>query len=182
MLTGQLLQDAMFYILCLAVFYWLILSVLNQFNLDFNNRHHNLRTLSIIPTWKFFAPNPAHTDYELFIRDKYSNGDVSKFRIVSLRRNRTLSQIIYNPNARRGKVLSDSVRIFTRFHNVDNISSVTDTFPYQLLLKFSNTLPIEKAVIQRQFIIVRVSAIYSKGTTPVMNVVFTSPFTDIASC
>lgn len=154
---------------------WLTWTTLHQFQLPFTKRGKVLSAFSLIPTWRFFAPRPLHTDYEIFYRDKDKNGNLTQFHIIPLREEKSFSNALFNPNARKCKVISDSMRSFRTILAKGNDESFLRSYPYTLLSHFILNLPIEKNFTERQFIIVRVSDIFSDSGNRNLDVVFTSP-------
>lgn len=162
--------------LLLIVLLWLAWTILHQFQLPFTKKGKILSAFSLIPTWRFFAPRPLHTDYEIFYRDKDKDGNLTQFRIIPLREEKSLLNALFNPNARKCKVISDSMRSFRTILAKGNDETFLRSYPYTLLSHFILNLPIDNNLsIERQFIIVRVSDIFSENGNRDLKVVFTSP-------
>jgi hypothetical protein len=64
---------------------------------------------SLVPEWKFFAPNPAQGDYILLYRDQLANGSITQWTEVSLAQKRRWWNVVWNPGKRANKALFDAV-------------------------------------------------------------------------
>jgi hypothetical protein len=113
----------------------------------------------LIPSWSFFAPNPAKSDHALLYRDLYDSGEISPWREVISSQLRHLRTSVWNPDGRPKKALSDatsSLMRLARRHNGADTSMVLSV-PYLLLLNRISCIPSGPGVTNRQFLIVRYS-------------------------
>ena len=68
-----------------------------------------LDIFSLVPEWKFFAPNPAQGDYILLYRDQLADGSVTPWTEVALAQTRRSWNVIWNPGKRANKALFDAI-------------------------------------------------------------------------
>src|SRR5262249_47688071 len=96
--------------MCLGA--WLLLTVVAQVPRlgDLMYRRVALgRWAGLIPSWSFFAPNPANRDFALFYRERYQSGDLSPWREVGSSCSRkTLLVAVWNPGSRPKKAITDA--------------------------------------------------------------------------
>ena len=64
---------------------------------------------SLVPEWKFFAPNPAQGDYHLLYRDQLPDGTVTPWTEIMLAQTRCWWNAAWNPGKRPNKALFDAV-------------------------------------------------------------------------
>jgi hypothetical protein len=64
---------------------------------------------SLVPEWKFFAPNPAQGDYILLYRDQLADGTVTPWTEVALAQKRRWWNAAWNPGKRANKALFDAM-------------------------------------------------------------------------
>lgn len=71
------------------------------------NRLQRKDTLSLLPSWRFFAPTPGMHDYHLLYRTLRQDGKTSPWQEVDTATRRRFRQIIWFPSRREGKAVHD---------------------------------------------------------------------------
>jgi hypothetical protein len=133
---------------------WLVATLVNQF-------HHKrlaqqLKSFDIfglVPIWTFFAPRPGMTDYYLLYRDRFPDGTLGHWKEAHLQNRNGLSVSVWNPDKRRGKVLSDVVAALVQLAVSPSASVIPVSIPYLLLLNYITSLPHSLAAQATQFMI-----------------------------
>lgn len=64
---------------------------------------------SLIPEWKFFAPNPAQGDFHLLYRDRLADGTITPWTEVRFSERASLLCALWNAGRREPKALFDAV-------------------------------------------------------------------------
>lgn len=116
---------------------WFILSILKYFPFAKAWIVEN-DTLSLIPTWNFFAPEPNQADYYLYYR-VFSDYTESHWRMVSFGVKRQWYGFIWNPYRRDRKSFFDICQLLIGTP-VTEKNEVVYTMPYLLLLNHVSTL------------------------------------------
>ena len=98
---------------------WFFLSVLGQAQATQRHRSRfqwvrRWDWFNLIPTWTFFAPRPAWTDYYLLYRDKLTDGRLTPWTEVILIQDRRWWHFLWNPAKHERKALVDMVRMLAR--------------------------------------------------------------------
>ncbi|GAB2470249.1 hypothetical protein [Jatrophihabitans fulvus] len=87
---------------------WLVVTGLSQHpNRAFDRFRGMDRTGTVIPNWRFFAPEPAMHDFRVLHRHMGEDGDVSAWRETTALQRRRLGQTVWFPDRRRDKAISD---------------------------------------------------------------------------
>lgn len=132
---------------------WLIISLLKYFPVvkDWIIKND---TLSLIPTWNFFAPEPNQTDYYLYYRvfSDYSN---SPWRLVSFGAKRKWYGFLWNPYRRDRKSLFDLCQLLIT-NPAEDHNEVIYSMPYLLLLNHVSALCANDMADSIQFAIAKV--------------------------
>ena len=113
---------------------------------------------SLIPSWTFFAPNPADRDYALFYRERFNSGDLSPWHeVLSSATPRSLTTAFWNPDSRLKKAISDAASVMLRFARSagDAKMSLFLSVPYLLVLNRISEIPKGPGVTGRQFLLAR---------------------------
>lgn len=134
---------------------WLILTVLNQFNFDFNIHFRRHDHGHLIPRWTFFAPNPGTADYHIVYRDLDADGAPCGGWIEVPIPIRSSLALVWNPQKRSRKVVTDMSQSLLRIARVNELSA-TVSIPYLAMLQLVVThAPPQPNGTQRQFAIVQ---------------------------
>jgi hypothetical protein len=116
------------------------------------------RWTSVVPSWGFFAPNPAKSDHALLYRDRFDSGDLSPWQEVPFLSGqpRSILTAVWNPKSRPRKALSDAA---AHLAAIVRDSGKTETglilsVPYLLILNRISHIPRGPGVTGRQFLVV----------------------------
>jgi hypothetical protein len=132
---------------------------------------------ALVPTWKFFAPNPGTTDYHLVFRDRLASGELTPFREVpALNPARDLFAWAWYPRRRLCKAVTDAVVNLLR--DAERAEPGEPglyklTVAYLTLANYVSGLPASAEAQSRQFLILA-SFGYEEALGPIL--VFTSDF------
>src|SRR5436305_14853778 len=88
------------------VLIWLLATILYQWKF-FRTFLGRIDLFKLLPSWSFFAPNPATRDSHIVIRDLLRNGTTSVWRPVSAFPTRAVRHVIWHPAKRPRKILRD---------------------------------------------------------------------------
>jgi hypothetical protein len=66
--------------------------------------------LMLIPTWKFFAPLPGQSDFNVLYQDKYADGTLTQWTEITAGARRRWWAAVWNPDKRANKALFDIVQ------------------------------------------------------------------------
>lgn len=121
-------------LLAVVLIAWFVLSILHQPTRGAWTRPVRRHLpLGLIPTWTFFAPNPARDDLRLVWRDE-RNGVWGGWTEVVLPRSPVLRQGVLNPEAVSQKAVSDLVGMLSRSASgTDDLSWMLSTAYLALL-------------------------------------------------
>ncbi|MFE5598103.1 hypothetical protein ACFQ8O_02730 [Streptomyces coelicoflavus] len=97
------------------------------------NRLEARDRFSLLPNWRFFAPNPATYDYHFFYRTQDTSGTTSEWRTVDVIEGRKLHQILWFPTRRPEKAIFDICSELLGPMNV-GIDSMTGTPGHAVLV------------------------------------------------
>ena len=64
---------------------------------------------SVVPEWRFFAPNPGRNDFHLLFRDRFQDGSLGHWTELQTLTVRPWWHAFWNPHKRRNKALLDAV-------------------------------------------------------------------------
>ncbi len=158
---------------------WLVLTVLNQFRKpDLLRVLRPFDPFALIPSWTFFAPNPAVNDVNLLVRDELGGGVKSPWREVD-QLHPNPWRALWHPEKRTRKAVYDlsvSVGELVRDTTIDPELYSYD-LAYLLLLNHTSSQPRSALTTRRQFMVVR-SRGYADDRAPA--VVFVSWFHRLA--
>jgi hypothetical protein len=134
---------------------WLLITILHQPRWISPHLPRWLAALSAIPVWRFFAPNPSTSDFDLLYRDRYDNSALTAVTHAALQDSRRLTHLLWNPSKRRAKVLSDCMRALNDIANAQPESDLSRTIPYMVLANYVMSLPPRREGSHRQYLVVR---------------------------
>jgi len=114
-----------------------------------------------IPRWTFFAPNPGIHDYHLLYRYQFQGGAVGLWRqVAQLTRRRTKYAVLWNPEKRVNKVLTDLATTLVSYANIREENALIQvSIPYILIINYVSNLPRPWGSIKIQFLLMRRQAI-----------------------
>ena len=153
---------------------WLLLTLIYQHS-TYGAVVARFDIFRLLPRWTFFAPNPGVADYHLIVRDRDSAEKPGKWRAVEFAKDRHYSNILWNPQKRPKKILSDAVQLLKAISrsSAAGVASDSLSIPYLLLLKYSlEVLPLGEDMGARQFGIVESTGHASRAT----NIIYLSLF------
>lgn len=102
------MPDAAFVIVAAVFGLWLAASAAGQFGA--RSRWLRARALGwSLPEWRLFAPDPGDHDFHLVYRCRLSTGECGEFEMAAIY-SRAPLRPIWNPEARKQKMLRDTVR------------------------------------------------------------------------
>jgi hypothetical protein len=112
---------------------WVLVTGLSQHpNRAFDRFRKFDRTATAIPNWRFFAPEPAVHDFRVLHRHLDGTGAVSPWRETTALHRRTAAQVVWFPDRRRDKAISDICNeVITQLNSTD--IDVTRLPAYRLL-------------------------------------------------
>lgn len=88
---------------------------------------------ALVPSWRFFAPKPATTDYHLFARGLDAGGSKTSWIDLHPPVDRTLRHAVWFPEHRVQKAVFDVMTdLLSVFRSVDGLS-VNEQPPYRVL-------------------------------------------------
>jgi hypothetical protein len=112
---------------------WVLITGLSQHpNRAFDRFRKFDKTATAIPNWRFFAPEPAVHDFRILHRHMDADGTVSPWRETTTLHRRTAGQMVWFPDRRRDKAISDICNeVITQLNSTD--IDVTRLPAYRLL-------------------------------------------------
>lgn len=121
-------------IACIVVVGWLLATLLYQYG-PAQVAIARWNPLTLLPSWAFFAPNPAHHDYHLLARELRADGSLGPCVAVSGPADRRLAHLVWNPDKRPQRVLQDAMQAVKRIRRWSHSQQVVQcSLPYLLLL------------------------------------------------
>jgi hypothetical protein len=156
---------------------WVLVTGLSQHpNRAFDRFRKFDRTATAIPNWRFFAPEPAVHDFRVLHRHLDRTGAVSPWRETTSLHRRTAGQMVWFPDRRRDKAISDICNeVITQLNSTD--IDVTRLPAYRLLRDLVGTVLAAEAAdtpsVGFQFLVARNGG-YDESIEP--EYLFASPF------
>lgn len=149
---------------------WFIASVLNQLSLPCFARIAMYDRFALLPLWTFFAPNPGQSDYHLVYRDRAADGSTSEWREIEITEERRALSLLWNPEKRSKKVLSDlvSVLLTSMQASPEMERAIVVSVPYLLLLNVVNDFPRCSEAADRQFVVVETFGFHATAQSRVL--------------
>jgi hypothetical protein len=137
---------------------WFVMSVIAQ---AVPRVHYHLGVASrfgLIPSWRFFAPNPATSDTHLFFRDRSADRTVGSLRPASTIASRHWHQLFWNPSKFHDKVITDVSGALLQHSRELGRAGLDDRLitlstPYLALLHLAMRAPHRPESVARQFIL-----------------------------
>lgn len=125
---------------------WFVASAVAQLPGPLARRLRAVDRVGLLPSWSFFAPNPARTDCHLLYRHVLDAGTVTDWTEALSWRPSPL-RAVWNPDRRAEKAISDASSHLVRRREVRGVQWST---PYLLLLNHVSGLrhPRDAAAVQ----------------------------------
>ncbi|WFU81704.1 hypothetical protein QA645_02845 [Bradyrhizobium sp. CIAT3101] len=137
---------------------WLVLTLAYQYK-PLGSKMGRFDYLRLLPSWTFFAPNPATRDYHLVVRDKLSDGNLTDWAEVAIVERRRQLDVIWHPAKRRRKILSDAAQSIKLLNRNVNTQAVQHSLPYLIILHYCmKHHPLPPSTVARQFGFVETSS------------------------
>ncbi|WP_037808412.1 hypothetical protein [Streptomyces sp. NRRL S-1448] len=140
------------------------------------NRLQLKDTFSLLPNWRFFAPEPAMHDYHFFYRTLNAAGETSPWQAVDVIAGRRFQQIFWFPGRRAEKAVFDICSEMLQLLD-KGFPVIVRTPGYAVIVAYlRKRIRAEAAVEVKgfQFALARATG-YDTSTTPEM--IFVSPYT-----
>src|SRR5262245_7808995 len=90
-----------------CVLLWLLATAAHQYP-PFQRVLARFDPLKLLPSWRFFAPNPANHDIHIVVRDLLLNASLTAWRPVCFFPTRHILHLIWHPAKRPRKILRDA--------------------------------------------------------------------------
>ncbi|MCS0600552.1 hypothetical protein NX794_04795 [Streptomyces sp. LP11] len=137
---------------------------------------------SMVPNWKFFAPNPAVHDFHYTYRTLDLDGETSEWREIEMIASRKLYQAFWFASRRPEKAVFDICTAILQEAQKGGIRQAQTLSSYHLLVEFIRRTVREKqgeeAVKGFQFAVVRAAG-HDRGEQP--ETLFVSPYTPMTT-
>ncbi|MDL5206016.1 hypothetical protein [Streptomyces sp. ALI-76-A] len=138
------------------------------------NRLQLKDTFSVLPNWRFFAPEPATHDYHFFYRTLNTAGETSPWQAVDVIAGRRFRQIAWFPSRRSEKAVFDICSEILGLID-KGFPTVVRTPGYQVIVShLRHRIAREAPAKGFQFALARATG-YDTSTAPEM--IFVSPYT-----
>ena len=108
-------------------------TMLGQFPSDSFQKVRARDTFSLIPTWRFFAPTPARSDYHLYVRGVAEDGELTEWFDAHPVAPRRAFHIFWAPNHRIEKGLFDVMSALMRVFPYVDGESVHELHAYRVI-------------------------------------------------
>jgi hypothetical protein len=126
-------------LVCIVVVLWLILTLAYQYD-RVQVAIGRLDPFKLLPSWAFFAPNPAYRDLHIVVRELRANGTLGPCTPICFFPDRSLGHLFWNPAKRPRKILQDAVQSMKRFRRWSASEKVLQcSLPYLLILHYVTT-------------------------------------------
>jgi hypothetical protein len=134
---------------------WFLLTILIQFPNPIGKTCAIYDVFAIVPSWTFFAPNPALVDYHIVYRCRLSTGNCTAFKEVrSCKHQRRLIDGAWNPNRRYIKAMHDLISELVALSRELTESEIKFSTPYLTLANFILASSVEQHTQSCQFAII----------------------------
>ncbi|MCC7377384.1 MAG: hypothetical protein IT581_22175 [Verrucomicrobiales bacterium] len=145
-------MDQVIAVLLAALFgVWALSTVLVHFD-RFSPLIRAVDFFTVVPEWRFFAPNPGRGDFFLLYRDQLDDASVTDWREVRIIRPRAVWSAVWNPRRREAKALFDAAIDLARTAR-DEPDSVMGSIPYLTLLSYVSAQPHWTQAVRTQFLL-----------------------------
>lgn len=137
---------------------WLVATAAHQY-VPFQRVLGRLDPLKLLPSWRFFAPNPANRDSHIVFRDIHSDGTVSGWRPVCFFPTRHILQLVWHPAKRPRKILRDAAKSIKQTRRAALSKGVVQcSLPYLIVLHYCLAQHARATnAVARQFAIIETS-------------------------
>lgn len=156
----------------------LISTIAAQHPIPLFRRFKSADPFSLLPNWRFFAPNPSMHDMHLIYRTLDSGNDTSEWRSIDVLSERKFRQIAWFPTRRLSKSVFDlSSDILQVIHK--GFGYIIQIPAYRVLIEYLRAHirdGTEVDVVGFQFALAR-STGYDRSYDP--EIIFTSPYTSM---
>lgn len=126
---------------------WLLLSLVAQLPGKVSRGLRERDPCGLLPSWSFFAPNPARTDSHLLFRHHFDGGEVSPWTEAFVWQP-VWHRFLWNPDRRAEKAISDATSSLQRRKGPEGVRL---SLAYLLLLDYVSRLPAPPDAIGVQF-------------------------------
>jgi hypothetical protein len=134
---------------------WFLLTILLQFPNAVGRTCAIHDVFAIVPSWTFFAPNPALVDYHIVYRCRLTTGNCTAFREVrSCKRHRGQIDGAWHPNRRYIKAIHDLISELVALSRELTDSEIKLSTPYLTLVNFIAASSVEQQAQACQFAII----------------------------
>lgn len=162
-------------LVCVAIFgTWFVLTVICQFTglrLVRLIRGHDY--FGVIPTWTFFAPNPAVQDFTLVFRDQDAARRFGEWKVLTYSPPSKAVRWIWNPDKRRSKVVHDMATVWLMVAEADASSrAFLLSVPYLCLLHQVVVAPHAPSAVAVQ---IAVASVHGRQPLKAAEILATSP-------
>jgi hypothetical protein len=124
---------------CAVVLLWLLATLVYQYGpvqIAIDRR----TPFKLLPSWAFFAPNPAYRDYYLVARELRRDGTLGPCTHIGPSPDCRLSHLVWNPAKRPVRILQDAMQSIKRIRKWSPSEQVVQcSLPYLLLLHYVTT-------------------------------------------
>jgi hypothetical protein len=128
---------------------WLVLSLIAQLPGRSADWIRARDPFGLVPSWSFFAPNPARTDAHLLYRHSLADGAVTDWTEAFVWRP-VWYRFLWNPDRRAEKAISDATSSLQRRTHA---AGVQLSISYLLLLEHVSHLPCPRGAVAVQFVL-----------------------------
>jgi hypothetical protein len=150
-------MSAVGFIAVVLVLLWLLATIAYQGG-PFREIISRLDRLKLLPSWSFFAPNPATRDSHIVLRDLLKDGRYSNWAPVSTFPSRDLLQVLWHPAKRPQKILRDASKsVILTCRRSESKGVVQCSLPYLLILHYCIQHTRPENAVARQFAVVETS-------------------------
>lgn len=124
---------------CVLVVAWLAATLAYQYS-PVQVAIGRLDPFKVLPSWAFFAPNPAYHDYHLLVRELRRDGTAGPCTPIGFFPDRCLGHLLWNPVKRPRKILQDAMQSIKRIRKWSASEEVVQcSLPYLVLLHYVST-------------------------------------------
>lgn len=152
----------MFYVLVVVIVFWIILTIIGQISIRALTKMRRWDPFGFLPSWHFFAPNPARFDTVIMQRtvDLVENRP-SDWSVAKSVYNEHFLHSVFNPYRRIQKSFHDLQNALGNMSEQYSVAAICQSAPARALFQFvvqqqANTSNAISAINARQFAIVRI--------------------------
>jgi len=123
-----------FYVTILSIFVTgIAVTVFSQLPSSAFDRMRRRDIFGLIPNWKFFAPIPATTDYEIFHRIQTLGDEWTDWQRSSPPAPRSIIHLVWFPGRRADKGIFDHVSELVQVISTERLAEVTQHPSYKIV-------------------------------------------------